>query len=240
VEGWRPGCARVEGSQGRVCQAAVAADGIFRQTTTKLANRWIKGHGWDTLMPALEDLMNRFLVAALLCAAFSFNALAQNPADAPASKEDVERYFEAIHSHDMMQKMVEAMAKPMHQLAHEQCAKYQDKLPADCEAQMNKHMDAMWKEMPFDEIMQAMVPAYQKHFSKGDIDALVAFYSTPTGQKMLETMPAVMSESMESMMPIMRKAIDKMTERTQQEIAQMMKDSQKKAGEGTPSAEKQN
>ena len=180
--------------------------------------------------------MNRFLVAALLCVAFSWTGLAQTPADAPATKEDVERYFDAIHSHDMMQKMVEAMAKPMHQLAQEQCAKYKDKLPADCEAQLNKRTDDMWKDMPFDEMMQAMVPAYQKHYSKGDIDALVAFYSTPTGQKVLETMPAVMAESMESMMPIMRKTIDKMTERTQQEIAEMMKDSPKKAEQGAPPA----
>ncbi|HWW15020.1 MAG TPA: DUF2059 domain-containing protein [Candidatus Dormibacteraeota bacterium] len=184
--------------------------------------------------------MNRFLAAALLCAAFSFNALAQNPADAPASKEDVERYFEATHSHDMMQKMVDAMSKPLHQLAQEQCAKYKDRLPEDCEAQMNKRTDNMWKDMPFDEMMQAMVPAFQKHFSKGDIDVLVAFYSTPTGQKFLRESPAVMAEGMESMMPIMRRTVDRMTERTQQEIAQMMKDSQKKAGEGTPPAEKQN
>ena len=33
--------------------------------------------------------------------------------------------------------------------------------------------------------MQAMVPAYQKHFTKGDIDNLVAFYSSPTGEEVI-------------------------------------------------------
>jgi hypothetical protein len=184
-------------------------------------------------------MMNRFLVAALLCSAFSWNALAQN-ADTPASKEDVERYFVAVHSHEMMQKMVEAMAKPMHQMTHDQCAKDQDKLPADCEARINKMMDDTMKEMPFDEMMQAMVPAYQKHFTKGDMDTLIAFYSAPTGQKILQEMPSIMAEAMESMMPLMRRSIDRMTERAQQEVAQMMKDSPKKAVEGAPSAQKQN
>jgi hypothetical protein len=181
--------------------------------------------------------VNRFLVAAILCAGFSWTGLAQTAADAPASKDDVEKYFEVTHSHDMMLKMLDAMSKPMHQMAHEQCAKIQGKSPADCEAQINKSVDNMMKQIPFDEIMEAMVPAYQKHFTKGDMDALVAFYSAPTGQKILQELPAVMAEGMESMMPIMRKTIDGMTARTQQEIAQMMKDSPKKAGDSASPAQ---
>ncbi len=70
-----------------------------------------------------------------------------------------------------------------------------------------------------------MVPAYQKHFTKGDMDALIAFYSTPTGQKVLRELPAVTAEGMQAMMPIMRKSVDKMTERAENEVAQMMKKS---------------
>ena len=174
-------------------------------------------------------IVNRFPVAAILCVGLSLNALAQTAADAPASKEDVERYFQAVHSHDMMRKMLDAMSKPIHQMAHEQCAKDQDKLPADCEARLNKFMDRMTKQIPYDEMMQATVPAYQKHFSKGDMDALVAFYSAPTGQKLLQELPSVTAESMESMMPIMRKSIDRMTQSVEEEIAQMRKDSSNKA-----------
>jgi hypothetical protein len=86
-------------------------------------------------------------------------------------------------------------------------------------------LDAMTKELPFDEMMQSMVPAYQKHFTKGDMDALIAFYSTPTGQKVLQELPAVMGEGMEAMMPIMRKSVEKMTEHAEHEVAQMMKGS---------------
>jgi hypothetical protein len=173
-------------------------------------------------------IVKRFLiaaVAALLCAGFSWTGLAQTAADAPATKEDVERYFQAVHSHDMMLKMMEAMSSPMHQAAHEQCEKDKDKLPADCEARINKLLDGMMKEIPFDEMVEAMVPAYQKHFTKGDMDALIAFYSAPTGQKVLRELPAVTAEGMEAMMPIMRKSVDRMTERAEKEVAQMMKGS---------------
>jgi len=50
----------------------------------------------------------------------------------------------------------------------------------------------------------------------------VAFYSAPTGQKMLKEMPAMMSEATQSMMPIIRKQMEAMTERIQQEVAQML------------------
>jgi hypothetical protein len=139
-----------------------------------------------------------------------------------------------VHSHDMMLKMMEAMSKPMHQSTHEQCEKNKDRLPVDCEARINKIFDNMMKEMPFDEMMQAMVPAFQKHFTKGDMDALIAFYSAPTGQKVLKELPAVMAEGMQAMTPIMRKSIDKITDRAQQEIADMMKDAPKKERDVAP------
>lgn len=178
--------------------------------------------------------MNRFLVAVILCVGLSRNGLAQTASDAPASKEDVERYFQAVHSHDMMQKMLDAMSKPIHQMAHEQCAIDKDKLPADCEARLNKFMDNMTKQIPFDEMMLVTVPAYQKHFTKGDMDALVAFYSAPTGQKVLQELPSVMAESMESMMPIMRKSIDRMTQSVEEEVAQMRKDFSNKTPDAPP------
>ncbi len=174
--------------------------------------------------------MKRLLIAAILCAGLSWTGLAQTAADAPATKEDVERYFQAVHSHDMMLKMMEAMSKPMHETTREQCERDKDKLPPDCEARINKMLDSMMKEMPYDEMMQAMVPAFQKHFTKGEMDALIAFYSAPTGQKVLQELPAVMAEGMQAMQPIMRKSIDRMTERAQRQVAEMMKDSPKKAG----------
>jgi hypothetical protein len=168
--------------------------------------------------------MKRFLIASLLFLAFSGNVLAQQTAaDDPATKEDVERYLQAIHSHDMMKQTMEAMTKPMHQMVHDQFVKDKDKLPADFEERMTKVIDDMLKDMPFDEMMQAMVPVYQKHFTKGDINAVIAFYSSPTGQKMLREMPAIMGESMQTIMPLMRKYTDTMTARIQQEVAESLK-----------------
>jgi uncharacterized protein len=181
-------------------------------------------------------IVKSYFSVAALCFILVGSSLAQTAADAPATKEDVEKYLHAVHSHEMMKQMVEAMAKPMHQMAHEQCAKDKDTLPADCEARMNKSMDAMMNQLPFDEMMDAMIPAYEKHFTKGDMEALTAFYSAPTGQKILRELPAIMSESMETMMPIMRRNVDRMTANVQDQVAQMKKDSAKGSGSSAPSS----
>jgi hypothetical protein len=90
---------------------------------------------------------------------------------------------------------------------------------------MKKMMDDLFKNMPIDEITQAMIPAYQKHFTKGDIEAMNAFYSSPVGQKVLEELPAVMQEGMQAAMPIMSAYITESKGRMGQEIKEMEKDS---------------
>jgi uncharacterized protein len=169
--------------------------------------------------------VKRILICAVLCFFIGSLGFAQTGDDAPATKDDVEHYLDAVHARDMMKQMVAAMVKPMHKMVHDEMTKDKDKLPPDFESQMNKTMDEMMKDMPFDEMINAMIPTYQKHFTKGDMDALTAFYSAPTGQKLLRETPQIMAEYMESIEPIMRRSMDKMTGRIQDQIAQMKKDS---------------
>jgi hypothetical protein len=180
--------------------------------------------------------MLKIFAIATLSLVLCFNGLAQQtPADAPATQADVARYLEAMHSRELMSQTIAAMSKPMHQMVHDTYMKHKDNLPPDFEERMNKMMDDMLGNMPWDEMLQAMVPAYQKHLTKGDIDNLVAFYSSPTGQKLLREMPSLMADSMQATMPIMRKHIEGVTERIQHEMATMVKDSST-----DPSAAKKN
>lgn len=141
-----------------------------------------------------------------------------------------------MHSREMMSKMIDAMTKPMHQMIHEQYEKDKDKLPADFETRMNKLMDDTMKSFPWDEILDSMVPVYQKHFTKGDVDHLVAFYSTPTGQKLIRELPAITAESMQVVMPIMLQKTEAMKRDLQQQVAEMIKESEAKSGQNPPTS----
>jgi hypothetical protein len=178
--------------------------------------------------------MKRALIAVSLFLVFGWNGLAQQAdVDAPATKEDVQKYLDVMHSHDLMT-LVGAMSKPLHQMVHEDYLKNKDKLPPDFETRMNQMMDDMLKGMPFDEMMQAMVPTYQKHFTKGELNALTVFYGSPTGQKILREMPSIMAEGMESMMPIMRRNMERITQRMHQQTAEMLKQSDPKGAPNSP------
>jgi hypothetical protein len=176
--------------------------------------------------------MKRFvlLTIVVLCTS-SIGFAQQDPADSPATKEDIQRYLEVTQSREMMSKMIDAMMKPMHQIIREQYERDKDRLPADFEARSNKVMDDYLKKFPWDEIVQAMVPVYQKHLTKGDVDHLVAFYSSPTGQKFLREMPAITSEAMQVMLPLMRQRMDAMTRDVQRQIAEMSKQPEAKPGQ---------
>ena len=176
------------------------------------------------------------LTVVLLCVS-SICFAQQDPADSPATKEDVQRYLEVMHSREMVSKMIDAMTKPMHQMIHEQFEKDKDKLPADFETRMNKVLDDYLNTFPWDEVLQSMVPVYQKHLTKGDIDQLVAFYSTPTGQKILRELPAITAEALQAMMPILQQRVAVMTQNLKQQVAEMMKQSEAKPGQNPPSSD---
>jgi hypothetical protein len=60
--------------------------------------------------------------------------------------------------------------------------------------------DSFWTsfmdEVRLDDLVDRTVPIYAKHFSKDDLEALLAFYRSPAGQRVLSEMPAVLQECM--------------------------------------------
>jgi hypothetical protein len=178
--------------------------------------------------------MKRLLIA-FVCLAFSLPCFAQN-ANEPASKDDILLYLRTMHSHDLMQKMIAVQFQSMRELLHDQLLKDKGSVPADFDSRMTKMMDELAKDMPLDEITQAMIPAYQKHFTHGDIEAMNTFYASPVGQKVLQELPAVMQEGMQAAMPIMSKYLTDWQEKMKNEFEPAQKDAPSKSG-AAPSAQ---
>jgi len=57
--------------------------------------------------------------------------------------------------------------------------------------------DDMSKEIKAENLINMVVPIYAKYFTDEDIIALTAFYKTPIGQKVIKTMPLIVTESMQ-------------------------------------------
>ena len=91
----------------------------------------------------------------------------QNPADAPATKEDLQRYLEVTHSREMVKQIFDVMAKSIRDITYDRIAKARSALPPDAEERMNKKTDEMLKNMPIDEMFDVMISVYQKTGPKG-------------------------------------------------------------------------
>jgi hypothetical protein len=167
--------------------------------------------------------MKRLALTATMVLFLAGLCFAQTSTDqTPATKADIERYFQVTKSPDMVKKMVAAMTQNMHQTFHQQFLKHKDELPPDYETKITARMEDLLTNMPMDEMLQAMVPAYQKHFTKGDIDNLIVFYSSPTGEKLLRELPSIMTDSMQDAMPIMMRYMETVQQRLQNETQVMI------------------
>ena len=65
---------------------------------------------------------------------------------------------------------------------------------------MTKYVGKSMDLYPVDEMMSDMAGIYQKHLSKDDVDGLIAFYSSPTGQHLLDAQPQIAQEFMPMVM----------------------------------------
>lgn len=52
------------------------------------------------------------------------------------------------------------------------------------------------KEVDPNELVGLIVPIYQKYFTEEEIRETIKFYKSPTGKKVVQTLPSVMHESM--------------------------------------------
>lgn len=127
--------------------------------------------------------------------AFSFVALGPKPfenADEPmsAEKEDaIRRLIEVTqtltHARQMSQAAARFVGSGMKHASPEQAQQAHRVLAQEADQVFAAHLAT---------IAAALFPVYHRHFSLEEIEAMVAFNSTPLGQKILCVMPQVMKE----------------------------------------------
>jgi uncharacterized protein len=137
--------------------------------------------------------------------------LGQAAGDASASRDDILKLFDVMHVRDQMKQVIAQVLKQMKAMSHDQIKRRDPKLTDEEIARADAKSEQFLKDMPFDGMLDDMIPVYQKHLTKTDVDAMIGFYSTPTGQKILGEMPAITGEGMQAMQPRLLKMIDEAT-----------------------------
>ncbi len=89
-------------------------------------------------------------------------------------------------------------------------------------------VDEIFAEISLDEIVKDVVPVYQRHLTKADVTALITFYSSPVGQKVLREQPAMVRESMEATAAGQQRKMESLMTRLELRVQQFALDEQNK------------
>lgn len=166
-----------------------------------------------------------FALIVVLTAAVSGVAQQAQTSDVP-DKADVMKFFDLMQARQQMVMVLDGMAKQMKAGAEEGFKqKVPDATPAQI-AKLDKMVDTIVGSMPVDEMVEAMIPIYQKHLTRSDLAAITAFYASPSGQKFLKEMPAIMSEAMAVGGDIGRKAAAAKSAEIDRQTEELVKESE--------------
>jgi len=133
-----------------------------------------------------------------------------------ASKEDVRKLFDLMSSREQMAQMMQQVFAQMRSMNREEVKKRHPDI-SDAElARMDRESEDLIKNFPIGEMLNDMVPIYQRHFTKSEIDALTVFYSSPAGQKFLHEIPAVTAETMRAIFPRIQAQVDAALKRAEE------------------------
>ena len=161
-------------------------------------------------------------------------AQTNSASDQPPTKENVLKFMEVLH---LRAQLVQYFAgvKQQAKLGAEQG--FKSRVPNATPEQLAKvdHLiEQMFGDMPVDEMLEAMIPTYQKHLTEGDLEAILAFYSSPVGQKLLREQPAMMQEGMQIGGEIGRRRLSSMMKQMDESIAKLAEEEQAKKPEPAP------
>ena len=99
-----------------------------------------------------------------------------------ASKEDVQKLFDVMASRDQMAQMMQKVFAQMRTLNRDEIKKRHPDITAAQLASMDRQSEELLKNFPLDEMLSDMIPVYQRHFTKTEIDSFTSFFSSPVGR----------------------------------------------------------
>jgi hypothetical protein len=138
------------------------------------------------------------------------------------------QFLEVTQTRNRIQQMMDGMKKQARLGAE---AGLQQKMPDATTEQLARAdaiADSMLDAFSVDEMIDALIPIYQKHLSKSDIDGILAFYASPAGQRLLKETPAIMAESMEVGGELGRKKLGDVNAQIEEQMKAMIAEEQAK------------
>jgi len=182
------------------------------------------------------------VLAVLVSPVFS-----QEKADKDKEKRysDIKRMLDATQATKMIDQMKAGMkgnmGKLFHDMVKDKDLEMTDEVKKLYDEHMAKSYDSGMKIINIEEMMNDMIPSYDKYMSNEDVLAIIAFYESPAGKRMIEAAPKIMMEYMPKMMDKMKSGMEKVkkeSEANSKEFAEKIKAIKEKQKKEKESKEK--
>jgi uncharacterized protein len=170
------------------------------------------------------------LLAMSLC--LPATAQVASPTAPPATKEQIQRLFTVM---DISKQTRLAMISMERQTQAATTEALKTRYPQITQAQLDRVRrisEESMRDFPVDGMLDDMIPVYQKYLTQTDVDAMIAFYSSPTGKKLMHDMPQIMQEALQAS----NTRIQKQMATAMQRIDAMMKEEEQKQQSAPPPA----
>ena len=173
----------------------------------------------------MRKISSLFLAAALTFPVFaqqttpktsapqtSSTAAKPAPADA-SSKEQLMKLFDVLGVNKQIQSVVDSMAKTMQQMMPS-VPQMSDKQKEEMSRLQGELFSKMMSPEFIHNYLELMVPIYQQHFTKSDVEQMITFYSSPVGQKFVNEQPLITQETFPKIMPLMQQHLQDVMKET--------------------------
>lgn len=167
-----------------------------------------------------------FIVLAVSCS-LAFAADPPAPSAAPSavqSEASIKQLLEAANVHkliDTMMAQMETFMKSAMQQAT-QGRSVSARVQKDIDKRQGEMMNTLKEVLDWNKLEPMYVRVYQKTFTQQEVDGMIAFYKTPTGQALLNKMPLVLQNTMTEMQQMMKPIMERI-QRMQQEVVAEIK-----------------
>jgi hypothetical protein len=139
------------------------------------------------------NLKSRYVPVLLILAS---TAMAQVSPDSP-TPDDVMNLFKAMHIREQTVAVMQKSEEQIKTITRDMVERRIPNITPLQLGELDEMIGNLYEHYPVDLILGDMVPVYQKHLTKSDLESVLAFYNSPVGQKLTREMPAMTAEAMQ-------------------------------------------
>jgi uncharacterized protein len=150
--------------------------------------------------------------------------------DSPPTEASIKQLLEVAQAHKLVDAMMAQMDGFMKNAMQQatQGRSVSPQIQKDIDKRQSELMKVLKEELAWEKLEPLYIRVYQQSFSQDEVNGLVAFYKTPTGQALINKMPVVMQNTFNELQQRMAPMMQRIQRMQQDVVAEIQAETAKK------------